>query len=230
MSIFRHTWRSSVIDESLVVEDDGQVLLRVLQPLNDAHRSAVGTYQVGADLDRVRRICSKTGLTPTGFNAQSNTDQAVDDALAAELRTEALGHPLAVLRATASFVNPIRSLHMITIVVENVGTVDVVFDIDPSAFRLHRNGETQTLSPPSIGFVDGEGHLLDGLHTPATVPAGFLAACSLAGRSTPHALAFDSASWVSFSGRLAPVRYPPLEDAGLAAPTDQFVVRTEAFR
>ena len=218
MTLFQYAWRSPVFDESLVVDDDGALHLYVLVPGDDAHRDQAGTYFLPADASRVERLQQR--LVDVGAREGAEAE------LAGELRTEALAHPLAVIRASATFLSPIPTMSVTNVIVDNIGTIDVMFELDPSSLQLCWPGGTQPLTPPTIGFLNGSGELVDGLHTPATLPAGTRAACSLVGDvALPDAVSLDTC-WVSFAGKLLTVPDATGATIDIAVPTEQFVVTT----
>ena len=238
MTLLQYSWRSPIVDESLIVDDDGRVRLFVLTPGDDAHRDQVGTYQLDPDPCRVERLRAMLSRAD-GVRASNPSDgvetsaeveaaERVEAECAGALREEVLGRPYAVLRATSTFTSPVPSLSVTNVIVESLGSSDVIFELDPLSLRLCWPGGAEALASPAIGFLDGEGQLVDGLYTAATLPAGSRAACSLIGALTIPLDVSPDECWVGFGGTLLLRTEGPNSTVDIPVPTDRFLVATRA--
>ncbi|MGX5697322.1 hypothetical protein ACWKWP_14070 [Agromyces soli] len=138
-------------------------------PAASGDRSAAsGDTGWSLDLD------GRTVVVPHTFAVDSGLDAAVDPLIA-----RALGSPVAAVRLEVHVVDVPGMGAMLGFTLASSGTEPTRLLLDPERFRVVlATGAAVSLAAPSLGLVDTDGSLRDGLRATAELPAGRRASCS----------------------------------------------------
>jgi hypothetical protein len=132
--------------------------------------------QPTAGLNVVLGHGSGTVVVPAGSDLAADIDAAVGP-----VRLRALRSPVEVVSVRAGLVQPPVGAAILGLTFTSPGRAAAVVRLDGGSLRLVDGEGWRELAAPRMGLVDGEGHLLDGLYQPATLPAGGLGAWVLPG-------------------------------------------------